>query len=140
MKIKVTWHCHCDFIINFFVNIYFILQCTANILVVRIITIRRVSIAIVASGFRFQITVICSSPPYISNGPAGLTMTTRFVVWRVLHSTPSLQSLTGKLQGRITTYTGRSLYSLQGMSLQSTAFFCFGYISFPVLITLKLLL
>ena len=35
---------------------------------------------------------------------------------------------------------GRSLQSLQGMSLQSTTFFCFGYISFPVLSTLKLLL
>ena len=29
---------------------------------------------------------------------------------------------------------------LQGMSLQITTFFCFGYISFPVLLTLKLLL
>ena len=29
---------------------------------------------------------------------------------------------------------------ITGMSLQSTAFFCFGYISFPVLITLKSLL
>ena len=28
-------------------------------------------------------------------------------------------------------YTGRSLQSLQGISLQSTAFFCFGYIFFP---------
>ena len=37
-------------------------------------------------------------------------------------------------------YTGRPLQSLQGMSLQSTTFLCFGYISFPVLKTLKLLL